>query len=568
MSCEEISTVRFGVFVQGRGLRDWEWKSIELLRAGGASCLFILVPQDAALRRPSAARALDGLVLRIAGLPAEFGPEVEEPDPQQYQPSTTCAVERTAAGEPALSSAQRLQLSDRSLKFILFFGAGGVPEGLPGCAELGVWRFTRSSGAAKLYPFIHGLYRRDDVVSFGLEQIAQHKGNRRLLLEGHFRARGERNRSVAAQVLSEASRWPLRVLKHVLLNGDLPRCAESGSADGGRHHSFALLLSLLSRDVLLRLASKLASSLMLETWNVGFVRMNFRALLAGAPLSDVTLLPRLKLGHYIADPFILSTTPELTLLVEDYSDFGVGRISEMTVRDPFGTPEVGLKVRLESQHHMSYPFLFREGEVTYCLPECHQSNASLLYRYDAGKLTPLTDLVPGARATDGTILFHQGLYWLFCGLEDDNDQVNLHLFFSETLRGNWSAHPLNPVKTDVRSSRPAGPVIVHDGALFRPAQDCSRSYGHGLLSQPHRPPDRHLLRGNRRYLTSARGDISVLQGSAHALVQGRSDGDRREVPSDRRRATAGPGSASDEAHERPSVPRRTVGVTLGIGVSR
>ena len=270
MSCEEISTVRFGVFVQGRGLRDWEWKSIKLLRAGGASCLFILVPQDAAPRRPSAARALDSLVLRIAGLPAESGPEVEEPDPQQYQPSMTCVIQRTAAGEPALSSAQRLQLSDRSLKFILFFGAGGVPEGLPGCAELGVWRFTRSSGAAKLYPFIHGLYRRDDVVSFGLEQIAQHKGNRRLLLEGHFRARGERNRSVAAQVLSEASRWPLRVLKHVLLNGDLPRCAESGSADGGRHHSFALLLSLLSRDVLLRLASKLASHFVLETWNVGF----------------------------------------------------------------------------------------------------------------------------------------------------------------------------------------------------------------------------------------------------------------------------------------------------------
>ena len=49
--------------------------------------------------------------------------------------------------------------------------------------------------------------------------------------------------------------------------------------------------------------------------------------------------------------------------------------------------------------------------------------------------------------------------------EDDNNQVSLHLFFSETLRGNWSAHPLNPVKTDVRSSRPAGPVIVHDGEL-------------------------------------------------------------------------------------------------------
>ena len=479
MSCEDISTVRFAVFVQGRSLRDWEWKSIEPLRAGGAICLFILAPPDVAHRR-SAARALDGLVLRIAGLPAESGPEVEEPDLQCYQPSMTCVIQRTAAGEPALSSKQQQQLLDHGLKFILFFGAGEVPQGLSGCAELGVWRFTRSSGAAKLYPFIHGLHRRDDVVSFGLEQVSEQEGRRRILLNGHFRARGARNRSVATQILSEASRWPLRVLKHVQLHGDLPCCADTGSFAGGRRHSFVLFLSLFSRDAVVQLASKLASSLMLETWNVGLVRMNFRALLAGAPLSDVTLLPRLKLGHYIADPFILSTTPELTLLVEDYTDFGVGRISEMTVRDPFGTPEVGLKVRLESKHHMSYPFLFREEGVTYCLPECHQSNASLLYRYDAGKFTPLTDLVPGARATDGTILFHQGLYWLFCGLEDDNDQVNLHLFFSETLRGNWSAHPLNPVKTDVRSSRPAGPVIVHDGALFRPAQDCSRSYGYGL----------------------------------------------------------------------------------------
>ena len=37
---------------------------------------------------------------------------------------------------------------------------------------------------------------------------------------------------------------------------------------------------------------RLASALLLETWNVGLVGMNFRALLTGAPLSDVTLLPR------------------------------------------------------------------------------------------------------------------------------------------------------------------------------------------------------------------------------------------------------------------------------------
>lgn len=479
MNSEDISTVRFGVFVQGRGLRHWERESVELLQASGATCLFILAPPEAAPGRSSVARVLDRLVLRIAGFPAESR-AAHESDFPRHQPSMTCAVDRTAAGEPGLSSEQRLQLSDRSLKFILFFGAGEVPKGLAGCAELGVWRFTRSSGGTMDYPFVHGLCRREDVVSFGLEQVAEHEGHRRLLLNGHFRARGERNRAVVAQVLSEANRWPLHVLKYVLLNDELPISADGGSTDGARHHSLTLFFSLLYRDPLLHLVSKIASYFVLETWNIGFARMNFPALLAATTLSDVALLPRRELGHYLADPFILSATPELTFLAEDYDDFRVGRIVEVTVRNPFAKPAVDVKVCLESTHHLSYPFVFREEGITYCLPECHQSNAALLYRYDAGTLTPVTDLVPGAKVIDGTILFHGGLYWLFCGLQNDNDHINLHLFFSNALHGNWSAHPLNPVKTDVRSSRSAGPIIAHQGALFRPAQDCSRSYGYGL----------------------------------------------------------------------------------------
>ncbi len=44
MSSEDISTVRFGVFVQGRGLHHWERESVELLQASGATGLFILAP--------------------------------------------------------------------------------------------------------------------------------------------------------------------------------------------------------------------------------------------------------------------------------------------------------------------------------------------------------------------------------------------------------------------------------------------------------------------------------------------------------------------------------------------
>jgi hypothetical protein len=236
---------------------------------------------------------LDGLVLRIAGLPAESGPEVEEPDLQCYQPSMTCVIQRTAAGEPALSSKQQQQLLDHGLKFILFFGAGEVPQGLSGCAELGVWRFTRSSGAAKLYPFIHGLHRRDDVVSFGLEQVSEQEGRRRILLNGHFRARGERNRSVATQILSEASRWHARAeacpapRRSALLRRyrQLRRWAPT---------LLVLFLSLFSRDAVVQLASSSHPSCSRPERRLS--PDEFQALLAGAPLSDVTLLPRLKEG--------------------------------------------------------------------------------------------------------------------------------------------------------------------------------------------------------------------------------------------------------------------------------
>jgi len=474
MSPTGIESVRFGVFVQGRALHDWERETIELLRTTGAHGLFIL--STAPLRRTK--HALGAVACRIAGLPTPK--PLEEANLQLDQPSIHCLVHATDTHVPGIQSEHQERIADSRLKFILFMGDGDVPNGLAACAELGVWQYARSSNAAGVYPFVDGLCCKADVVSFGLEQIAPDGGGRRLLAEGHFRARGERNRRVSAIVLAEARRWPLRVLRHYLLNGELPKLSLGVAATPIRKNEFALIFTLVCRDLLVNLKEKLNSYLVLETWNVGFARMNFPAVLAGGFPPAVTMLPRLEFGRYIADPFILSTAPVLRLLVEDFNYFECGRISEVTVHDPLGVPEANIEARLVSIHHLSYPFLFQEGGSTYCLPECYQSNASLLYRYESGALVPVAELLSNARATDGTIVFHDGLYWLFCGLEDDIDQVNLYLFFSDALTGDWSPHPLNPVKTDVRSSRSAGPIVKLNGELFRPAQDCSQSYGYGL----------------------------------------------------------------------------------------
>lgn len=51
----------------------------------------------------------------------------------------------------------------------------------------------------------------------------------------------------------------------------------------------------------------------------------------------------------------------------------------------------------------------------------------------------------------------------------------------DLLTGEWEPHPLNPIVSDVRRSRPAGRIFEQDGRLYRPAQNCAGRYGSGIV---------------------------------------------------------------------------------------
>ena len=55
--------------------------------------------------------------------------------------------------------------------------------------------------------------------------------------------------------------------------------------------------------------------------------------------------------------------------------------------------------------------------------------------------------------------------------------MNLFVYYAESITGPYVPHAANPVKTDIRSSRPAGNFIETNGRIYRPAQDCSETYG-------------------------------------------------------------------------------------------
>lgn len=133
---------------------------------------------------------------------------------------------------------------------------------------------------------------------------------------------------------------------------------------------------------------------------------------------------------------------------------------------------------LEDRHHLSYPFVFTHEGRTFAVPESNRAREVTLYEIDpSGEWRRLRTLLRGQAVCDPTVFFHDGLFWLLGTMADDEENGRLHAWFATDLEGEWLPHAANPVKCCAFSSRPAGTPFRKDGALYRPAQDCSRTYG-------------------------------------------------------------------------------------------
>lgn len=94
---------------------------------------------------------------------------------------------------------------------------------------------------------------------------------------------------------------------------------------------------------------------------------------------------------------------------------------------------------------------------------------------------PAGVIAENIRMADPTVMKRGDCFWLAYTDMDIGPYNNLCLMFAHTPSGPWRAHPGNPVKLDVRSSRPGGTPFWVGNELFRPAQDCSRTYGGALV---------------------------------------------------------------------------------------
>ena len=141
---------------------------------------------------------------------------------------------------------------------------------------------------------------------------------------------------------------------------------------------------------------------------------------------------------------------------------------------------------LERPYHLSYPFLFEHEGTLYMLPESGENRTVELYRCAEfpHRWEFVHNVMEGVQAYDATMLHRDGRWWLFTTLVETDGASSwdeLFVFSSDSpLSREWTPHPRNPVVSDCRSARPAGPIFEHRGALFRPSQNSSGRYGRGF----------------------------------------------------------------------------------------
>lgn len=190
------------------------------------------------------------------------------------------------------------------------------------------------------------------------------------------------------------------------------------------------------------------------------------------------LLPRP--GCYWADPFPIKVDDKYYLFFEEFvnkqnkGQIAVVELSKSSVSEPV--------VALERDYHLSYPFVFKHHNQMMMIPETAANKQVELYsatRFpDTWKLE--TVLMENISAKDVTLAQIDDLWWMFVAISEYPFADDLHLFYAESPYGPWRPHKLNPVKSDVRSSRPAGNIFEWNGDLYRPSQDSSRHYGYAI----------------------------------------------------------------------------------------
>lgn len=365
--------------------------------------------------------------------------------------------------------------------FLLRFGFGIIRGEILQTPPLGIWSFHHDDPTV-----VRGvpsnfweIYEKIDINGAILQQIDESIDAGRIIWKGYFPTIHHSWKANIDQAYFGSTSWPALVCRQLMADrgsytGQAPKSKPSPMRFAPGNYTMIKFLWILAVN---RFRYHIKDLFIAEKWAIGYAKANFDDIIGKkAEAIEWKWLegPRSRQYHADVSGFVLNA--ELKLLSEFY-DYRY-RLGKIMLTEPASGIS---RTVIEKMYHLAFPYVFEENGVIYCIPETSASGQVELYRYNT--VTSTFDfehvLMKEIRAVDPVLFVHDGLWWLlFTG--KDHSNYELHAWYSKEMKGPYSPHRLNPVKTDPRSSRPAGGVIRQNGRLLRPAQDCSTYSGHRI----------------------------------------------------------------------------------------
>ena len=185
-------------------------------------------------------------------------------------------------------------------------------------------------------------------------------------------------------------------------------------------------------------------------------------------------------ARFVADPFMIQNINGYYLFFEVLNEKrNTGEIAYAFSKDMMKWQYRNIVLR--ERFHLSYPSVFLWEERYFMIPESYNSGGIRLYQAknfpDTWQYIRTIIKRSGrySALVDPTVILYQKHWYLFSYAPKSK---NLHLFTSNTLTGQWQEHPKSPiVHNSPHFARPGGKVIMHNGDIYRYAQDETPNYG-------------------------------------------------------------------------------------------
>lgn len=399
--------------------------------------------------------------------------------------SATHALAQVDAA-PVLSGIPRIAVADLHggplpealrpwpVDLILQLGNSALPA-LQGLPRLGVWRFGHGNGGADggTIPGLWEVLRKEGITVATLQREGPAPAGAFILREGHFRTALHSVDRTSEAVLMCCAHWPALICR-ALMGGHAEAATGKDITPLPATHipGNAGMLRLLWRQFLNKQHRIKAARSTDEEWNIGVLRQPIASLLEEKPSLNVRWLPAPGTGQYRSCPFGYFRNAQLNVLHEKFHrSTGMGAIARLRPKRDNNLKRS--RTLLEGTGHLTYPYIVEQDGAMYVLPEQVSSGRTDLYLLEEGEaaLTFHRTLL-NEPLFSPTLFRFEGRWWLF-GTKKPLADTLLHAYYADTFDGPFLPHPLNPVKVDIRSSRPGGTPFMADGELWRPARDRS-----------------------------------------------------------------------------------------------